>query len=265
MADYELTDEQVRAFWDDGYVIVPGLFSGAEMKVLHDVGKTDRAMVEGALARKDASGGVSKLWLSGELGDDLYSAFCRSPRLVDPLEQLFGQEVVNFHHKMMQKEPRVGGAWEWHQDYGYWYRNEGFLFPDLCSCLIAVDRATQENGCLQVLRGSHKAGRIEHGLTADQVGAQQDRVDALAEELELVYVELEPGDTLFFHSNTLHRSDANRSENPRWSLICCYATAGNRAVGSTDQLRLTPIDRLDDATIREIGERQLASMQAASA
>ncbi len=39
--------------------------------------------------------------------------------------------VCHFHSKLMQKEPRVGGAWEWHQDYGYWYKNE-FLFsrPD---------------------------------------------------------------------------------------------------------------------------------------
>ena len=170
--------------------------------------------------------------------------------------------MLHFHHKMMQKEPRVGGAWEWHQDYGYWYRHEGFLYPDLVSCLIAVDRANQENGCLQVLRGSHKAGRIEHGITADQVGAQQDRVDALAEELELVYVELELGDTLFFHSNTLHRSDANRSEHPRWSLICCYAAASNRAAGNPPPL--TKVDRIDDTTLVAIGQRQLDEMRTAA-
>ena len=85
---------------------------------------------------------------------------------------------------------------EQHQDYGYWYQN-GCLFPDMGSAFIAVDPNTRANGCLQVLKGSHKMGRIEHGRYGDQTGAKR----------ELVYVELDPGDTLFFHSNLLHRSD----------------------------------------------------------
>ena len=47
------------------------------------------------------------------------------------------------------KDAKVGGAWAWHQDYGYWYQN-GILFPNLCSVMIAVDKATEENGCMQV-------------------------------------------------------------------------------------------------------------------
>ena len=76
---------------------------------------------------------------------------------------------------MILKEPFTGGAWEWHQDYGYWYNN-GCLAPDLASCLIAVDRATKENGCLQVLKGSHHLGRIDHGKVGDQTGADMERV-----------------------------------------------------------------------------------------
>ena len=56
---------------------------------------------------------------------------------------------------MILKDARTGGAWAWHQDYGYWYQN-GVLFPDLVSVMTAVDRSTRENGCLQVLRGSHR-------------------------------------------------------------------------------------------------------------
>jgi ectoine hydroxylase-related dioxygenase (phytanoyl-CoA dioxygenase family) len=86
-------------------------------------------------------------------------------RIVEPLEQILGGEVYHYHHKMMLKEPFVGGSWEWHQDYGYWYSNS-CLFPYMASCLIAVDRATKENGCLQVIRGSHLMGRIDHNKTA---------------------------------------------------------------------------------------------------
>ena len=85
---------------------------------------------------KDGSGKASKIFIRAELENDIYSAFAHSPRMVDPLEQMLGGEVYQIHHKMMLKEPRVGGAWEWHQDYGYWY-NDNFLFPHLASCMIA--------------------------------------------------------------------------------------------------------------------------------
>ena len=61
----------------------------------------------------------------------------------------------------------------------------------------------------------------------DRAGADPERVEAAMKNMELVYVEIEPGDTLFFHSNTLHRSDQNTSDTPRWSLLCCYNTRHN--------------------------------------
>ncbi|MGH9837447.1 MAG: phytanoyl-CoA dioxygenase family protein [Blastocatellia bacterium] len=83
------------------------------------------------------------------------------------------------------------------------------------------------NGCLQVLKGSHLMGRLEHVLTGDQAGADMERVAEASKRLELVYCEMEPGDAMFFHCNLLHRSDQNRSDKPRWSLICCYNAARN--------------------------------------
>lgn len=70
-------------------------------------------------------------------------------------------------------------------------------------------------------------GRVDHGKTGDQVGADPGRVEAALARMELVYCEMDPGDGLFFHGNLLHRSDQNTSEHPRWSLICCYNTRHN--------------------------------------
>ena len=92
--------------------------------------------------------------------------------------------------------------------------------------MIAVDRASRENGCLQVLKGSHKLGRIEHGKSGDQTGADMERV-RLAERSWSACCEMEPGTVLFFHSNLLHRSDPNESDYSRWALICCYSAASN--------------------------------------
>ena len=99
---------------------------------------------------------MTKLTLWNHAGDDLYSMFSRSPRIVDRMEQLLGGEVYHYHTKMMLKEPRVGGAWEWHQDYGYWYHN-GCLFPYMASCLIAVDRANERSAISAVVLCSSPA------------------------------------------------------------------------------------------------------------
>jgi len=171
-------------------------------------------------------------------------------------------EVYHYHHKMMLKEPRVGGAWEWHQDYGYWYDN-GCLFPFMASCLIAIDRANRENGCLQVLRGSQHMGRVNHMMVADQVGADPERVEEAAKRMDLVYCEMEPGDALFFHGNLLHRSDANLSEHPRWSLICCYNAARNDPYKEHHHPNYRPLEKLADDQVLAVGERQWAEYQAA--
>ena len=223
---FVVTPQQQREFGEDGYLIVPGLLDERETNLLMTVAKSDRASLAEAYAKKDASGGESRLVVHNELDHSPYAAIIRSQRIVKAMQSLLDDEVYHYHHKMMLKEPFIGGAWEWHQDYGYWYDN-GCLYPDMASCLIAVDRATQENGCLQVVRGSHKLGRLEHGKTGGQTGANLERVAAVLQRLELVYCELSPGDAVFFHGNTLHRSDQNKSQHSRWSLICCYNTKHN--------------------------------------
>jgi ectoine hydroxylase-related dioxygenase (phytanoyl-CoA dioxygenase family) len=175
------------------------------------------------------------------------------------MEQLLGGEVYQYHHKMMLKESFVGGSWEWHQDYGYWYNNE-CLFPLMASCLIAIDRATKENGCLQVIKGSHHMGRIDHGKTGDQTGADIERVNLALNHLELVHCEMEPGTALFFHSNLLHRSDANRSPNPRWSLICSYNAARNPCRGRQNHPSYQYLEKWPDSRIKEIGRRHLEAI-----
>jgi ectoine hydroxylase len=243
------TDEQIAEFNAQGYLIARGLFSAEEMRLLIETARADGEF-DKAESHKDAEGGSSRLQLKDRCGDDIYSVYVRARRIVDNMERLLGDEVYHWHHKMMLKEPRVGGAWEWHQDYGYWYRLNHCLYPDMASCAIAVDRAGRHNGCMQLIAGSHRCGRIEHGQSGEQVGADMERVNALLERLPLVYAELEPGDALFFHSNTLHRSDANRSEHPRWTLIGCYNTKHNDPYRQpSGHPAYHPLEKLDDARV----------------
>lgn len=225
MSFYRASDDDQLAFEREGFVLVRGLVREKEIELLGDTARND-ARTWKPTERADASGAKTILAVRDDLGTDVYSRLVCSQRIVDSMRTLLGDEVYHYHHKLMLKEPRVGGAWEWHQDYGYWY-NFGCLFPTMASCYVAIDRATEENGCLQVLPGSHQLGRLEHGKVGGQTGAAPDRMPAILERFPLRYVEMEPGDGLFFHANLLHRSDQNRSEHPRWSLICCYNTKHN--------------------------------------
>lgn len=254
---FVVTPQQQREFSKDGYLIVPGLLDQRETNLLMTVAKSDRASLTAAYAKKDASGGESRLVVHNELDHSPYAAIVRSQRIVMAMQSLLADEVYHYHHKMMLKEPLIGGAWEWHQDYGYWYDN-GCLYPDMASCLIAVDRATQENGCLQVVRGSHKLGRLEHGKTGGQTGANLERVAAVLERLELVYCKLSPGDAIFFHGNMLHRSDQNKSQHSRWSLICCYNTKHNNPYVESKHPSYEPLEIWNDQDVAKHLESHLS-------
>ena len=253
MSTLQQFDALKTAFQEDGFIVIRNLFDETEMAGLLQFAKSDRALIDESYARKDATGGESKLAVRNDLDEaSIYTAVVRSKRVAGTMEQLLDDEVYHYHHKMMLKEPRVGGAWEWHQDYGYWYNN-GCLYPDMASCLIAVDRATEENGCLQVLRGSHKIGRVEHGTTGDQMGADMVRVEEAIKRHELVYCELEPGDAVFFHGNLLHCSSKNRSEHPRWSLICCYNTKHNDPyIKDGRHPNYSPLEQWPDERVQDI-------------
>ena len=248
MARGPLTVEELAPYHRDGFLLAGALFDAREIGHLRRAAKEDKALDDHAFGRADGEGGVVRLSLWNHPGDGIYGMFARCRSIVDTCERILDDEVYHYHSKMIMKEARVGGAWTWHQDYGYWYEN-GVLFPDLVSAFIAVDPATRDNGCLQVLRGSHLCGRIDHVRTGDQSGADPERVAEIAKRLPLVHVEMDPGDTLFFHANLLHRSDQNRSEHPRWSLICCYNARRNDPYREGRHPRYTPLAKVEDSAI----------------
>jgi hypothetical protein len=260
MANGPLNAAQVSAYERDGFVLARGFFTEAETSLLKRAAKEDRALDEHSFSRGDGEGGRVRLSLWNHPGDSIYGMMARCESMVGSAEALLGGEVYHYHSKMIMKDARVGGAWAWHQDYGYWYEN-GVLAPLLTSVYIAVDAATRENGCLQVIAGSHALGRIDHVLTGEQAGADRERVEAILKRLPLVYVEMEPGDALFFHANLLHRSDRNESEQPRWSMICCYNAARNDPYRDSHHPRYTPLERVADGAIVEAGAKRFGDSE----
>ncbi|HIE96703.1 MAG TPA: phytanoyl-CoA dioxygenase family protein [Planctomycetes bacterium] len=245
-----LTSEQLSQYDKDGFLMRRGLFDAEEIRRLRYAAKTDQALSAHAFARGDGEGGSVKLALWNHADDSVYGLFARCRRMTDAAEQILRDEPYHYHTKMIMKDAVTGGAWAWHQDYGYWYHN-GMLSPNVVSVFIAVDPATRENGCLQVVRGSHRLGRIDHIKVDDQVGADQDRVDAILQCHELIYAEMQPGDAVFFHGNLLHRSDQNHSSKPRWSMVCCYNARSNSPYCEGPHPQYTPLQRVDDCAVRD--------------
>ena len=255
-----LTEEQLSDYERDGYIVVRNLFSEEEIDLLGQAARNDNEMDKSSSERDDGEGNAVRLALWNHPGDGIYGMFARCRKMVDRVEEILREEVYHYHSKMILKDAKVGGAWAWHQDYGYWYQN-GVLSPNLCSVMIAVDQATIENGCMQVIKGSHKLGRINHIISGDQAGADMERVEEAKKRLDLVHVTMDPGDALFFHSNTLHASDANESDHPRWAMICCYNAASNDPYKDSHHPRYTKLEKVEDDRILAIGHDHASRMR----
>jgi len=251
MPGLKLSESQIKAYHTDGYIVIKNFCSAEEINKLYGTAVEDDAMRKNALDLNDQSGKKTKLSLWFTPGNDVFGYLTRSEKMIQPVAQLLEGDapVCHFHSKLMQKEPKVGGAWEWHQDYGYWYKNQ-FMFPnELISVMVALTPANKENGCLQVIRGTHRLGRLNHGFAGEQVGADMVMVNNALKTMELVYCELGAGDALFFHPNLLHRSEANLSDYPRWSIISCYNAQSNPAYNETSTSYHVPVQVVPDEAI----------------
>ena len=218
-----------RAFDVDGFVVQRGFVSPNVAAALRALAVNDAAIQGNSHAVLDAAGLESRLTLWYAPGDDAFGQLSCCVEMTETMAALLGGPVSFFHAKVMQKLPFSGGRWEWHQDYGYWY-SDGFLKPDMGSCFVALEPATSDNGCLQVIPGSQAYGRVDHATIGEQSGADPDRVRAMIERLGTVACELDAGDALFFHANLLHCSGANESDRSRLGLISSFFTCDNESI-----------------------------------
>lgn len=254
-----LTSSQQESYHMDGFLILRELFSPEEIALLYSVA-TDETVTGKSFDLNDQDGKKTKLTLWFTAGDDSFGLMSRCKRIIQSVQSLLGPgEVCHFHSKIMQKQPKVGGAWEWHQDYGYWYKN-GFLYPEaMISVMLALTDATKENGCLQVLKGTHKMQRFEHTFVGEQQGADLDFVAEAEKISDLVYCELKAGDVLFFHPNLLHRSEANLSDKARWSVISAYNLSYNKPFREKNTSCITPVVMVKDEAILASGQRKVSA------
>lgn len=253
-----LTPEQISSYREEGYLLLPNFFATEVTDQLRTTANADNILDEASFGREDGEGGTVRLSLWNHPTDTIYGAIARSRSIVEVIEQLLGEEIYHYHSKIVMKDAHTGGAWAWHQDYGYWYQN-AVLRPDLCSAFLAIDPCTKDNGCLQVIRGSNQLGRLDHQVTGAQAGIDPERLAAIEDRMETIHVLMNPGDLLLLHPNTLHRSDQNRSENPRWSLICCYNAASNSPYKESHHASYTKLHTIDDEEIMSYAGKRFST------
>jgi ectoine hydroxylase-related dioxygenase (phytanoyl-CoA dioxygenase family) len=225
--------EEAASFWERGFLVVRNVFKKEEMAVLRQIVTRHAEMKAHAARVLLRSAGKTRpsfdsifVW-NDTAGRDAFAKATRSHKIFDRLEAIFGDEVYVYHNKVAQKYPGVVG-FSHHQDYAYWYEM-GCLYPDMATAFIAIDRATLANGCLKLVEGSHKLGRLNHvqrdGISDSGVDPQ--RLEQILKHMPEVAIELEIGDAVIFHCNILHASDDNESNESRIGLLGCYNTKHN--------------------------------------
>ncbi|XP_071115665.1 L-proline trans-4-hydroxylase-like [Haliotis cracherodii] len=247
---FDITEDVKRSYDERGYILIRGLLDAEEVSQVKKTLEESDAITKNAQGISDGGERESKLAIWRYPGSDVTGMVVRSEKVAGFSEKLLGGEGYMYSCKLMMKEPLTGGKHLWHQDYGYWYKN-CCLFPDMLSVFIPVDRCVQENGCLEILEGSHRCGRVDHLMVGGQTGADMKRVMEIKKRCPHRYVEMEPGDALFFHCNLLHSSGINNSTMRRWVLICAFNKATNNPVYEHEYPQYTKLNKVPNTAIRD--------------
>lgn len=282
-----ITDEMLDSYWEHGYVVVPGLLPEEDLarwrQRLDDIVEGRVPPSEGMLVMKDvmvAKGAVrpgSRLEAVAKIqdyeNDPVLDGYTTHTNVLDCVERFVGHDVQTIHTMLINKPPNVDGRHPLHQDLLYF----PFRPADrIVASWTALERVTKENGCLVVVPGTHEGELLPHEnppdiewLNAAYFGVK----DVEGQLARRVHLEMEPGDTVFFHPVLLHGSGRNRTRGFRRAISAHYtavdvewvwtqenfgarryrivrgARAGERWSGArASQDRVNPMDYLPGAT-----------------
>src|ERR1700737_4950924 len=187
--EHPLSAEEMAAFYRDGFVIVRGFFTREEIEPLRAACLADPSIGGKLRAIADSDGHAQEVIGWTEYSNTYLGSVAFLARMIDNAEALLKQPCYHWHSKLSMKRPSTLGKWDWHQDYPYWY-DEGCLWPDMLTVTVAVDRNREANGCMKLVRGSHKLGRVNHARVGEAVGIDPERLKLIFAQCEIVPMEL---------------------------------------------------------------------------
>jgi len=245
---YGLTAEERRAYADDGFFIRERAIREEEVGELRDAAEcavaraasgtpnSDDYLVDGNRYREAAGSTIQFEHRAGSETirviepfhhlDPRLDRLIDDPRLVEPARELVGDErIALFTDKLNLKRPREGSRFRWHQDSPYW----AHFFPELHrlpNVMVSLDDAHEGNGCLRVIRGSHRQGLLP-GLEGQGVLGPLFTDPAGFDENEQVPVVMSAGSLAFFSPHIVHGSQPNASKALRRALVITYQPGGH--------------------------------------
>jgi len=246
----QITSQERQAWQRDGYFVRRGAFQPSELTPLHAA--VERVAGRAALA-SEAEGESYRV--DGNRYHDAASATIQfehrpgsstirviepfhqldsrldrlidDPRLVEPMRDLVGDERVSlFTEKINLKRPREGSGFRWHQDSPYWAHFCDHL-DQLPNVMVALDEASERNGCFRVVPGSHSKGRLPGRQDLGELGPLFTDPRYFDESRQLA-VEVPSGSLVFFSPHTVHGSQPNESDESRRALVITYQPGGQR-------------------------------------
>ena len=144
------------------------------------------------------------------------------PRLIALAMQVLGPDIYPLNGGgFFMKPPRCGGEVPWHQDASPFDGSEDIPVPVLFDFWLGLDAADVENGCMELIPGSHTLGRLEHEQTGKILREMDPFKQGFTEE-DVVRIETDPGDVIVWHQDLIHRSSANMSDRPRIGKASVY-------------------------------------------
>jgi len=211
----KLDDTQLAQIRNNGFLILPDLFSPAEVAAIRAelpslfAEETDANIVE-------KEGGAVRTSMGLHQRNALFDRLVRHPRLVRPAQQIAGPELYIQQVKVNVKAAFDGDMWQWHYDFATHHHDDGVPAPLALNLHILLDEVNHFNGPLYFIPGSHKTGPAPayHDTSSTSyplwvVGREP--VAELAEAGGLVAATGGIGTGLIFVDTLVHASPANMS------------------------------------------------------
>jgi ectoine hydroxylase len=227
----KLTREQLAQFDREGYLFFPSLFSPTEIKTLTDEVPRLFAQRRPENVPEKASDAV-RTNFAAHMYSAVFARLARHPRMVEPVKQLFGEDVYMHQFKINGKVAFDGDLWQWHQDYGTWKNDDLMPEPRAMNIAIFLNEVNEFNGPLMFIPGSHKLGVIDadHDTTTTSYPLwtiDHDTIRKLVERGGLVAPKGPAGSLIVFHACLVHASTANLSPWDRWNVYLSLCAVSN--------------------------------------
>src|ERR1044072_7322150 len=156
----QLTGDQGQQFDRDGYLFFPSLFRPEEIEVLADEVPALYAQRRPENVR-EKTGAVVRTNFAAHMYSYPFAKLARHPRMVEPIRQLFGEDVYMHQFKINGKAAFDGDVWQWHQDYGTWRADDQMPEARAMKIAIFLDEGNELKGRRRFIPGSHKLGVLD--------------------------------------------------------------------------------------------------------